>query len=322
MKQYNLILNNPATEWENRTPIGCGSLGAMIEGYPSRESIQLNEEKIWAGSKIEIDSPDFRAKIDRTRELLAEGRAVEADEYAVKEFASDFHRVKSYETAGELLLNFGGGDECENYSRVLDLNKGIAEVKYTSNGTTCTREYFASYPAKLIAVRVKSDNLPLDIDASLFRKNLTSRAVGDTISASGAPLIEGRPFTMAVKFVPDCGDMYCEGSMVKIRGAKKCDIFISIVTDGQAEIPHNVDYDALKAEHIADFTALMERSDITLPDSGADESRPVNERLAAIKENEKPDNKLVELYYQFGKYLLVSSSRSGTLPANLQGVWN
>nr|MBQ4320085.1 glycoside hydrolase family 95 protein [Clostridia bacterium] len=302
MKKYNLLLKNPATEWENRTPIGSGALGAMIEGGIARESLQLNEERIWAGKKIELDSPDFRKKIDECRKLLVEGKAIEADSYAVANFASDFHRVKSYETAGELLLKLHSDDKCTDYRRNLSLNDGIASVTYTKDGAKYCREYFASYPARLIAVRLTSDKAPINIDASLFRNKLTYRVCGDTIEANGTPMIDGKPFGIKVKFANRGGEFSCTDNILKLRGAESCDIFISIVTDGNAEIPSDADYDKLKAEHIADFTDIMERSDITLPDSGIDAELPVNERLALMKQTGKADNKLAELYFQFGKY--------------------
>nr|MBQ4319044.1 glycoside hydrolase family 95 protein [Clostridia bacterium] len=322
MKQSNLILKNPATEWENCTPIGNGFSGAMIEGRIALESLQLNEERIWSGKKIEIDSPDFRRKIDEVRRLLLEGKALEADRYCTREFAGDFHRVESYETAGELLLKLHDNDSCEDYSRILDLKRGIANVSYKKDGTAYSREYFASYPKKLTAMRITSDGAPISLDASLFRKNLRTKAEYGMLKAEGRPMIDGRPFTIAVKFKPLGGRMYAEGSILKIRNAKTCDIFISIVTDGQASVPENIDYEALKAEHIADFTALTGRCEITLPDSGIDEKLAVNERLDLMKRNGTPDNRLTELYFDFGRYLLISSSRPGSLPANLQGVWN
>jgi len=322
MNQYELILNNPATEWENRTPIGNGFMGAMIEGSISLESLQLNEERVWSGKRIEIDSPDFRSKIDMARSLLIEGKAVEADRFCVREFAGDFHRINSYETAGELLLKLHENDICEDYRRILDLKRGIAIVSYKKDGTAYSREYFASYPEKLIAVRITSDGEPISLDASLFRKNLRTKSGYGILKAEGRPMIDGKPFSIAVKFKPDGGKMYADGSLIRIRDAKTCDIFISIVTDGEASVPENIDYDTLKTAHTADFTALTKRCEITLPDSGVDESLAVNERLNLMKQNGTADNGLTELYFNFGRYLLISSSRPGSLPANLQGVWN
>ncbi len=321
MKQYELILKNPADAWDNRTPIGNGALGAMIEGGISQDGIQLNEERIWSGKYIEPNSPNFMDKINHIRKLILDGHEIEADRYAVEELKDDFKRIKSYETAGELKLSFSHRDNCENYIRKIDLNRGVATVSFKVDGVTYTREYFASYPKNLIAMRLTSDGGKFDFDATLERELLTVIACGDTLCADGTPQIDGRPFNIRVKFSAVDGIISSINGKISVKATNCCYIFLTIKTDGDAVLPETLDYDALKAEHIADFSELMCRSDITLPDSGVDTSLPTNERLRLMRENGTADNKLVELYFAFGKYLLISSSRKGTLPANLQGVW-
>lgn len=305
IKQYTLFIDNPAYEWENATPVGCGNLGAMLYGTVASEKLQLNEEKIWSGDCIEAVSEGFRDKLDTVRKLLLEGKAYEANEWAKEHLNDDFHRVKSYETAGDLIIKLHDDDECEYYRRELNLNEGIATVTYTKDGVNYKRELFASYPAKLIALKISSDKPnALNPFIGYERENLISMEnKGDITSITGKTAFGDHKFTVKIKTaVSEYAYIY----------------YIVINSD----FPENLEWDALLTEHISDFKPIMERSDITLCQPDAElEAMPVHARLARIREG-NDDLGLIQLYFQFGKYLLVGSSRNGTLPANLQGVWS
>lgn len=347
MKQYTLYNDFPASEWELCTPIGNGYTGAMIYGTVDEERIQLSEEHIWSGNHINTDFPEFREIIEHTRSLLLDGKAAEADEYTEKALNGRFHRIASYETAGDLFLRFHDDSSCDSYSRDLDLNCGVSDITYKKGDITYSRTSFASYPDKLIAFRFEADrDHSISFDARYERNNaaptpnggqscrdkntdeglpLTSRKYDDnTLYITGSTATGGHEFNVIIRFVIDNGSLCLSDTEAHVSGADSCCIYISIEIEKDAVLPEKPDWDELFARHTDDFSSLMERSDIVLGKEDEElESKPVAERLRLLRNDiNHVDGGLVALYFQFGKYLLVSSSRPGTLPANLQGVWN
>lgn len=325
MKNYKLYLDTPASEWELATPVGCGSLGAMIYGTVDTERLQLNEEFIWAGGPINTDCIDFREIIDNTRRLLLDGKASQADAYAEAAFKGKLHRIQSYETAGELLFSLHDNADYSDYHREIDLNSGTASITYKKDGISYRRELFASFPSRIIALRFTAENnAPISFSAIFKRENIISRRVIDDnmMEIRGMTASGGYEFTVLIKFVPVGGTLYLTADCANVFSADSCAVYISAATGYQPEFPTTCDWDALIDEHVRDFSELMNRSDIYLGETDhAVEKLPVNERLSRIRDGEI-DRGLVSLYFQFGKYLLIGSSRPGTLPANLQGVWN
>ena len=337
MNKHILYLDEPASEWELASPVGCGSMGAMVFGGVTRERIQLSEESIWAGGKIDAVREDFRDKIEKIRELLLEGHAPAADEYATEALKDSFFRIKSQETAGDLFIDFGCDDSCENYRRELDLLNGVSTVSFERGGEKYCRETFASYPKRIIAARhtgshsakisyVRSANavklpVPENDDPRVGVKSV--RAEDGELLINAAPAVGGTEFWVRVKVKTD-GELTSNGECIVVTGATNTEYYISVGVGYIPELP-DCDYDSLKKEATDDFASLMGRSDITLHGEGSDEldALPVNRRIERLIADESLcDAGLVALYFEFGKYLLVGSSRRGTLPANLQGVWN
>ena len=322
MKDYKLYLANPAADWENASPIGCGYMGAMVFGRVGRERLQFNEERIWCGSPEDHKNydPDFRRKIDVLRQMLLEGKGHEADEYAEKNLS--FPHIRSYETAGDLYFDFEN-DGCTDYSRTLDLMRGTATVDYTQEGTHYTRTYFASYPDRMIAVRfcAEGGEKKLRFRLTYERPNLTERSAdGDRWCIRGQTACKNHNFNIRIQFACEGGAMKVTSDAVEVRDADTFTMFITARTDTEAPVP-NFMWESALARHTEDFSAMMSRSDITLGNSDpAVEALPVSRRRHLFRDGGK-DDRLISLYYQFGKYLLVSSSRPGSLPANLQGVW-
>ena len=322
MKDYKLYLANPAADWENASPIGCGYMGAMVFGRVGRERLQFNEERIWCGSPEDHKNydPDFRRKIDVLRQMLLEGKGHEADEYAEKNLS--FPHIRSYETAGDLYFDFEN-DGCTDYSRTLDLMRGTATVDYTQEGTHYTRTYFASYPDRMIAVRfcAEGGEKKLRFRLTYERPNLTERSAdGDRWCIRGQTACKNHNFNIRMQFACEGGAMKVTSDAVEVRDADTFTMFITARTDTEAPVPSFM-WESALARHTEDFSAMMSRSDITLGNSDpAVEALPVSRRRHLFRDGGK-DDRLISLYYQFGKYLLVSSSRPGSLPANLQGVW-
>ena len=326
MNAYTLYLDNPAAEWENTTPVGCGRMGAMIYGIPGRERIQLSEERIWAGSAQANAAPELWDKLEHLRHMLMDGHAAEADDWALAHMKNDFARIKSYETAGDLIVATGDTDAdgpAAHYSRCLDLMSGVAAVSYARDGHVFRRECFASYPDDVIALRFTGLLPERMARVSWERENIKAVTVdGGLMTVTAATADDLHPFTVLVKALTDGLTGAAEGCLT-VTGATELVLLITAAVEKTPRLPTCEDWERLRARSEADHRALMERSEIRL-DAGDEpglDRLTVAQRLARVREG-KPDGGLLGLYYQFGRYLMVGSSRPGTLPANLQGVWN
>jgi len=329
--QHILHLENPALRWDNASPVGNGSMGAMIHGTVGTEKLTLNEETIWDGGPVDTGDDAFRGRIETIRELFRQGKEYEADQWASANMNDCFWRIKAYEYAGNLFFRCHEDDECENYTRDLDLANGICTVSYDKDGAHFRRESFASYPAKLICSRIFSDK-PFDSTVYYERPNAVSLEYrSDYIIVRAQTATAKNPFSVYVKIVTD-GQAAADDSGVHITGASKVETYTGIFTAfryddllsaSAAVMAHaNAGWDVLHAEHTADFSEVTGRSDISFKFDEELGKLPVDQRLERLRNDENArDDGLIALYWQFGKYLLVSSSRRGTLPANLQGVW-
>ncbi len=334
MKEYILRINNEAQHWENASPIGSGSLGAMVFGGSARERFALNEETIWNGGEIDTHIPDYYDKYLHIRKLfMTEGPAA-AEKWAYENFKDYFFEVKSYETAGDLCIDVHNDSEIDSYERLLDLKRGILTVNYVRYGKPYTRESFASHPARLVCTRLTCDPTE-DMKVCFNRDNVISRKY-DVDVPGGVLLMDmycttadgGHKFRVTVKLLTD-GELQQRWDDICIFRATYVEAYISVVTefrdpemDTMKHIAQvDLGFDALKEEHVSDFSAIMSRSDIVF-EGESDDSLSTGRRLRRLKEDENAvDTGLISLYYQFGKYLLVSSSREDTFAANLQGLW-
>ncbi len=346
MKNNRLTLANEAYEWENTTPLGCGRLGAALWGGVGEERIDLNEESIWASGPETVDATGFLERYMEIRRRLMVGQC--ADDYAGEALKPYFNCVGSYETAGTLLLSMADSHlPHTHYSRTLDMEKGVATVSYVKNGVRYTRTAFASYPAQCIAVKLEADTPGmLSFTARYVRKKPKDEGMlsfyasfshmgdytsdnaivrttgGDTIAFRDVTATGEYRFEGHIRFVPVGGTMAAkeDGTLI----CTECDsvyIYIDIRKEDVPRLPVNPCFDTLYREHTEDFSSLMDRAELDFTCDPALDPLPVNERLARVKAGED-DLGLVNIYFTFGRYLLVSSGRPGTLPANLQGVWN
>ncbi len=332
MKDSILRMHNEAHNWENASPIGAGSLGAMVYGTVGVERISYNEETIWDGDVLDTKLPHYKEGLDHIREMFMEGKPAEAEKWAWNNFTDQYFFVKSYEAAGELFINLHRDSEVDSYERLLDLGRGIINVNYERYGVKYHRESFASHPAKLVCSKIQCEKSFSGL-VSFVRPNIDK--ITYTVS-EGSVLIDAfcstqhtkKKFRSTAKLVTD-GVFENWGDCVMLKDATNLEIFFSCVTafrdeslDTMSKIAKaDVGYEALKAEHVADFSSIMGRSDIYVGDDGV-ENLSTGRRLHRLTEDENAvDRGMVRLYFQFGKYLLVSSSREDSYPANLQGLW-
>jgi alpha-L-fucosidase 2 len=328
--------NRPAADWNEALPVGNGRLGAMVFGGVRHERLQLNEESVWTGQPRWDANPEALKNLPEVRRLLFEGKYREAEKLAQSKILGSFRRdnASSYQTLGDLTFDFGPLRSVSNFKRELDLNEAIARVIYTSGQVNYTREIFSSFPAKCLVIRLTADRA-----ASLnFSVKLSRPGNKATISASGSSISmsehvgDGIGVKMETRMIliPEGGTLISGGDSIRVQQANSVTILLSAATNYSGTDPvaasENIisaaslkSYTDLKAEHISDYQALFNRVSLDLGKS--DGSYFTTDARLTAMQNGYTDTDLIELYYQFGRYLLISSSRPGDLPANLQGIW-
>ncbi|WP_016778395.1 glycoside hydrolase family 95 protein [Anaerophaga thermohalophila] len=336
LSKLTLWYNEPAEQWEEALPIGNGRLGAMIFGSVAQEKLQLNEESIWTKKDEYADKPDGYKHIKKIRRLLFDEQYKEAEKLVRKHLLSQRMPggTNTYQTLGELTLSFEGHQDFSNYHRELDIEKAVAKVSYHSDGVKYTREYFSSHPANATIIKLSADK-PGKIS---FTAHLNRPGEGEKIRAKDNMLVmhqkvdnqEGVTYETRVRISASGGTTQIDGNTIKIEDADEVILTQVAATNYHGESPINMcrktlsdleekDYKALKTEHISDYQSLFNRVSLDIGSSDACYF-PTDERLKALR-NGSEDPALFSLYFQFGRYLLISSSRAGTMPANLQGIW-
>jgi len=337
-----------SAEWVRALPVGDGRLGAMIFGGIVHERLQLNEDTLWAGRPYDPVNPEAKDALPEVRRLLAERKYAEAAKLAGAKVMSKPLAQMPYQTVGDLALTFADVDTVENYRRDLDLTTATAHVSYTTGGVTFSREVFASAPAQVIVVRLTA-SVPGQISFAArmqtpLRATVEATADGDLVmrgvNGDGAgTTADGRPMTGALRFearvrvLPTGGSRSASGDAVIVHDADAVTLLIAAATsyrtyedvtaDPAARVAAALDpasresVDGLRAAHVRDYQQLFNR--VTL-DVGTSKRVPTDERVRAFGDGGDPG--LAALYFQYGRYLLIASSRTGSQPANLQGLWN
>ncbi|RJW33504.1 glycoside hydrolase family 95 protein [Lachnospiraceae bacterium TF09-5] len=337
MKEMMLWYEKSAERWEESLPIGNGSLGAMILGGAEEEILGLNEESVWSGYYKDKNNAKAADCLEEVRSLVFSGKNKEAERLIQNNMLGEYN--ESYLPLGNLKLKFayGSGKEgkAEGYRRQLDLENAVAQVSYTCNEVHYQREYFASYPAKAIFVLLTADKPVMDFTISFISQLCLAVSAED-----GALQVTGRcPEHVDPSYLPEregsvvqgtkgmqvnaefrvvsCdGQVREEGEMLHVSGASRCLLMLSAMR--QPVLPNNMDYEALKAAHIQDYRSIYDKVELYLAEQ---KDLPTDERLELLKKGEE-DNGLYGLFFQYGRYLLIASSREGSLPANLQGIWS
>ncbi len=327
----NLLLKNSADKWDNGTPVGNGSLGCMIYGDPIHEKLYLCEESIWSDKGEDGLDPAFAEKIAHIREMYAQEKPVEAEKWAIENLKDDFHTIASYEYAGVLQLDFEGSRKISNYQRNLKLDDAIAKISYNRKDNSFEHTAFSSYPDKIMVYRVQSaDEHTFSIQYT--RECIVNRSFdNNTLLINCNTAIGDHPFCVGICIESD-GTVSGSDTKINIENAKDTILWISIVTSYRSE--NYVDeckqrlnnakgsYDRVLERHIQDFNNVFNKSDISFDDSNNKSILSADKRIKRMKLHPRAnDHSLAALYFNFGKYLLISSSRPGSLPANLQGIW-
>ena len=329
MREYILRTKLPAGKWEDCTPVGNGRMGLSALCGVAQEQLYLNEETIWSTQGEARANPAMKEKLALIRQMFVDRKEAQADKLAKSYLADCFTRIRSYEYAGILKLDLHGSDSCKNYIRTLDLMRGIAKTEYDKDGSHYIREFFASHPDDVMVYRVTSSNAPLNARIGYEREKCLSVSAHKNLLTAVAKTVFGEyHFCVRAKVLTD-GTVTCDNGDVVVTNTREFTVLISIATQfrhGEAfesaiSFPE-ADFASLKQRHTEDFLSFMDRADIELPQVPEVEDLPMQERMAIYKHNKPNDNGLIMQQWQFGRYLLVSSSRPGCLPANLQGLWS
>ena len=332
-----LWYNQPAKNWSEALPIGNGRMGAMVFGNVEREMIQFNEETLWTGQPHNYAHEGAVEYLDEIRTLLFEGKQQEAEILAMEQFMSVPLRQKSYQPFGDVYISFSGHENYTDYYRELDLKEGIVRTRYSVDNTSFLREVFASYPDQVIVVHLAADgekSMDFSLAFSAVHEKKVLSTEGETLILDVVVADGGMKGRSKMRLVAD-GKIKIEDNNLIVEDAKEATIFLSASTNfvSYQELSENpssmVDeylqkmegekYVRIKQRHLADYQQLFNRFELDLGTNEQD-TLPIDARIVQFQE--KHDPQLVALYVQYGRYLLMSSSRPGTKPANLQGIWN
>jgi alpha-L-fucosidase 2 len=342
-----LWYNHPAGKvWEAAMPIGNGHIAAMVYGNTTTEILQLNETTVWSGSPNRNDNPDALAALPEIRKLIFEGKNAEASAMAAKNIQSKKNMGMKFQPVGIVNLTFPGHDSANvtHYYRDLNIDNATTHTSYVVNGVTFKRETFASFANNVIVVRLTADK-PNSIS---FIASQTSQHVPSNVVVSGKDAIiltgttsthENVPgmikFQSITRVLNEGGKLASVDNTLKVSGANAVTVLITIATnyinyhDISADeakraadfmkAPLLMSYTQLKESHVKAYQTLFKRVKLNL---GITDSvkNPTDIRLHDFKKGNDPQ--FVALYFQFGRYLLISSSQPGGQPANLQGIWN
>lgn len=334
-KEHRLWYKQPAQNWNEALPIGNGRLGAMVFGGTSEERIQLNEETVWTRGPRYEDKKDAYKSIPEIQKLIFDGNYVEAEKRCKETLLTQKKGHSStYQTLGDLFIQFENIGAIDNYNRELDLNSALITTDFETNGTKHTRRIFSSAVDQAIIFQAES-NKKGSISCTVV---LSRPGEGETISADSGILImrqhvnnkSGVRYETQLKVISHGGKLVARDGKIIVSNADKLELRLVAATDYKGGNPSSLCNDYLKLSngksftkllkrHIKDYQSFYNRVEISLPTTAQSEL-PTNERIAAQKEG-KADSSLAALYFQFGRYLLISSSRPGCLPANLQGIW-
>jgi alpha-L-fucosidase 2 len=328
--------NQPTTAWNEGLPIGNGSLGAMIYGTPAKEVIGLNEETIWTGGKdYNRDKKDAGKYIDTIQKMLFSGKYVEAETLVEEKVLNERlpTGTDSYQMLANLYIESTGLDSVINYRRELDINKAIVTTKFEKDGVGYNRAYFSSFPDQVMIYKYTADKGgKINISSWVERTERTKISLSKNRIEFSEHVGNGFgvKYHSIIHFETQGGKSKIKDGKIVITDADEVVIKVVASSDYRGTDPEkdcnkaldqiaSSSYINLRERHISDYKSLFDRVAFKISDNTGEEL-PTDVRLNKVKEG-AIDNYLTQLQYQFGRYLLISSSRPGTLPANLQGIW-
>ena len=344
--------------WEGQTfHLGNGYFAVSCYGGALQEIFSLGEKTFWTGGPGDAETNTYGIiKGDRSKDINSLKKCISAgdfkngDKLLSKIFTSDLSTVGQLSTVGELFMDFKKEfGPVMDYKRTLDLNKSVAEIEYKINDVKFNREYFCSYPDRVLAIRLTADkpqSISFNIGVNLAHKKrnpqtLVSASDG-TIKVHGNIDDNNRPYTLIIKVINHGGQLKENGSTLEITGSDNVEVYYTVATNYKLEPPlykgadqnyitesvikrvTDQGYDKTRNIHISDYQDLYKRTEFSLENGAQNrEKLPTNERLKFyIEKQDYKDLGLKELAFNFGKYILISASRPNALPAALQGAWN
>ena len=352
-----MLFKEPAGNYHSSSPLGNGRLGAMVFGGTGRERIVLNEISMWSGGVQDADDPQAINYLPRIRQMLLEGRNAEAQNLMQQHFickgkgsgSGEGANVKfgCYQTLGDLFINWADAQvPAQNYQRILRLDSAVTTASWQRKGISYTEEVMVSAPAQVIAVRLKASRPgSLSFSARLYRKERAGYTMENgemymkgTMNSEGD---EGVYYAAVLKAIPVGGQLSVTDTGIVISNANECLLLVGAATDmnwpkvekrGPAPLPvvlqtlnriSGRSWTELLTEHVKDFRYYFNRCrlNFTSTENSKEIARlSVLERLTRFG-NGASDPDLINMFFNFGRYLLISSSRPGGMPANLQGLW-
>jgi len=352
IREYKLWYKQPAKKWTEALPVGNGRLGAMVFGGVYEERIQLNEESLWAGKQLNTNNPNALKDLDRVRNLIFDGKIKEAYELGNKSLLGIPPRFRSHQTLGDIKFSFDSLNVFNNYERELILNSGINKTTFKIGNVIHTREIFISSPDNIVVINIKVDK-PGELNTSIEltrKKDAKVSAKGNELLLTGQIVDEptslqgegGKNMKFFGKLVAynNGGEIKNDTSKLIVENADELTVLFTAATDYNIEklnFDRSIDpskicneilnkintksYPKIREDHIKEHKSIFNRVEFILGDSTLNEIPTDKRILSVIEGSDDPD--LVALYFQYGRYLLMGSSRTpGILPANLQGVWN
>lgn len=333
-RKLELYYDKPALRWEETLPVGNGSLGAMIWGGVREELLGLNEESLWSGYERDKNNPGASRSLKAVRELVFAGRCAEAEKLIQDTMLGEFN--ESYMPLGNLHIvyrNLKESDQVSRYRRSLDIEKAVAAVSFEADGVGYRREIFATYPGQAVMICLESDRPLMELEISMESQlRCCIRELEDALIFSGRcpehvdpsyvrkgeeAVIwgyRGRRFSGGIRVLSCDGTVLCREGTLRVAGASKLVLCLEAVRPSSIE----GSYDRIIEEHVLDYGRIFDTVELYL---GEQKDLPTDRRLEQLKAGEE-DNGLFALYFQYGRYLMAASSRKGSLPANLQGIWS
>lgn len=332
----------PAAKWTEALPVGNGRIGAMVFGGTVDERIQFNEGTLWTGQPHDYVRAGAGEYLARLRELVAQGSIKEAHALAKEHFVGDPARQKAYQPFGDIRLHLDlPSAAVTGYRRELDLDRAVASVSYSVGDVTYRREVFASYPDNALVVRLNASgagqlSFSVSVD-SPHAGSSTETADPQTLVLKGQVQADGLRFESRLHVNAQGGRVVRDGKLLRIEHANSATLVLVAATSFKSFEDISADpaarcmtalsaiakteFEALLARHLSDHQRLFRR--VTLQLAAGSPELPTDQRLLRVKQGGlAADPDLAALYFQFGRYLLIASSRAGGQPANLQGIWN
>lgn len=327
-----LFYNCPAADWNQALPVGNGRMGGMVFGTPDNELIQLNEDSLWSGNFRERNNSEAFENLEKIRSLVNEEKTTEAEELCSDAFYGTNENQRHYQPLGDLHI-WQEAPESSDYSRGLSLSDAVAYTQFTSGGAVLRREVFASFPDQVIVVHFTSDkagaiSFVSAIDGRDDNYDKNEKYDDNTIIFT---VSDGIPYACAITARAKGGVCRVRANRIECRGADEAVLIIAAQSAwrtgdyekkavGQAKTAARKTVSALLERHKADYKALFDRCALHIAEEELTDIT-TDKRLEAVK-NGGNDNGLAEMYFNFSRYLMISGSREGTLPLNLQGIWN